>query len=163
MHLNSINRASALLDYFIGAQQQRLRNRQTECFRGLQVDHQFELGRLLYGKVRGLGALQNSVHVLRGVAVVRWEVSSVAEQPTRHYVIAQQIPDRQLSGLQKCLQPRAFGKVHAVRDHYDGLRSLSNNLLDRGAELRRCTGHNPQRNKIQRDTSALCASPEYGM
>ena len=47
-----------LLDHLIRAQQQQLRDSNAECLCGLQVDHQLELGRLLDGKIRRLGALQ---------------------------------------------------------------------------------------------------------
>jgi hypothetical protein len=44
------------------------------------------------------------------------------------------------------LQLGTFGKVHAIRDYQDGLRSLSNDFSDGGAELRRRAGDNAQRN-----------------
>ena len=45
-------RSAAISDSFddlVGAQQNRLRDRQPELFCGLEIDHQFESGRLLYG------------------------------------------------------------------------------------------------------------------
>jgi len=42
-----------LLDDLVRPLQQRLRDRQTECFGGLQIDDQLEL-RPLYGQVGGL-------------------------------------------------------------------------------------------------------------
>jgi len=50
-----------ILDYFVGAQQQGLRDPQSERLRGLKVDHELEFRRLINGKVGGLGALQDSV------------------------------------------------------------------------------------------------------
>jgi hypothetical protein len=44
------------LDDLIRPLQQRLRHRQPEGLRGLEVDDQFELGGLLDGEVGGLGA-----------------------------------------------------------------------------------------------------------
>ena len=41
--------------------QERRRDRQAEGLRGLEVDEQLELGRLLHGQVGGLGAIQDSV------------------------------------------------------------------------------------------------------
>ena len=61
------------------------------------------------------------------------------------------------------LQLRAFGKIHAVRDNGDRLRPLPDDLLDGGAEFRRCAGHNAQRNEFQLSTSALGGSPKHGM
>ena len=42
-------RTSRLLDHHIGSGEQRLRNGEAECLRGLEVDYQLELGRLLHG------------------------------------------------------------------------------------------------------------------
>ena len=55
--------AGALLDYLIGSQQERRRNRQPEHLRGLEVDHQLKLGGLLDREFSGLSALQDLVHV----------------------------------------------------------------------------------------------------
>ncbi len=135
----------------------------SERLRGLQVDQQLELGRLLDGKVRRFGTLQNLVHVFRRVAEDRGEVSCVTEQSTRNHVFAQSIRHRQPRGLQQLLQLGALGKVHAVPDHHDGLRSLSNDLSDGGAELRRRAGDNPERNEVQRGAGALGTGPGHGM
>jgi hypothetical protein len=53
-----------LLDDLIGPQQECLRDREPQRLRGLQVDDQLELGRLLDGKVGRLGALEDSVNVV---------------------------------------------------------------------------------------------------
>src|SRR5207249_11977355 len=60
-----------LLDHLVRAQQYVLRNGDPERPRGLQIDHQLVFGRLLDGKIGGLGALQNLVHVRRRGAIVR--------------------------------------------------------------------------------------------
>ncbi len=49
----------SLLDHLIRPPQQRGRDRQAKRFRGLEVDDQLELRRLLDGKVRGFGAVQD--------------------------------------------------------------------------------------------------------
>jgi hypothetical protein len=48
----------ALLDHFIRSRQHRRRDGQAEDLGSLEVDHQFELGRLLHGEIGGLGAPQ---------------------------------------------------------------------------------------------------------
>ena len=53
----------ALLDDLVRAHQERLRDREAERLRGLEVDDQLELGRLLDRQVGGLGALEDLVHV----------------------------------------------------------------------------------------------------
>src|SRR5262249_61179780 len=54
-----------LLDHLIGSTQQRRRNRESERPGGLEVDHEFVLGRLLHGKIGGLWALPASVYAER--------------------------------------------------------------------------------------------------
>ena len=48
-----------LLDHLIRPSEHWRRDLQTERLRRLEVDHQFELGWLLDGKVSGLGALED--------------------------------------------------------------------------------------------------------
>jgi hypothetical protein len=43
------------LDYLICPLEERLRDREAEGLRGLEVDHQLELRRLLDGEIGGLG------------------------------------------------------------------------------------------------------------
>ena len=48
-HLAAVSnrsKAAALLDYFVGERQQIWRDSQAKCFRGFEVDDQFELGQL---------------------------------------------------------------------------------------------------------------------
>src|SRR5262249_23760354 len=52
-----------LLNDLIGLAEQRLRDRQPERLRGLEVDDQLESRWLLDGQVAGFGALENLVHV----------------------------------------------------------------------------------------------------
>jgi hypothetical protein len=52
-----------LFDHLILPQQQRLRNRQAERFRRLEIDDQLELGGLLHGQIGGPGALQDLVYI----------------------------------------------------------------------------------------------------
>src|SRR5712692_10125771 len=53
----------ALLDHLICPYQDRLRDRQPERPRSLEVDDQLERGGLLDGQVRGLGAFEDLVHI----------------------------------------------------------------------------------------------------
>jgi hypothetical protein len=46
------------LNHFVAAHEERLRDREPERLRGLEVDDQLELGRLLHGQVGGSGALE---------------------------------------------------------------------------------------------------------
>src|SRR5713101_4838135 len=55
------------MNHLIRAPQHRRRDRQPERLRGLEVNDQLELGRLLDGQVAGLGAFENLVDKLCGV------------------------------------------------------------------------------------------------
>ena len=55
-----------LLDHVVRAQQQRLRDRESERSRGLEVDHELELGGLFDWQITGFCALENLVHVAGG-------------------------------------------------------------------------------------------------
>jgi hypothetical protein len=54
-----------LFDHLVRTEQERLRNHQPQSLRGLEVDDQFKLGRLLDGEVTGLRAFQDLVHERR--------------------------------------------------------------------------------------------------
>src|SRR5205823_12399705 len=50
-------------DHLVRAVQHRLRNRQPDLSRRLQVDHKLKLRRLLHRQISRLGAFQDLVHV----------------------------------------------------------------------------------------------------
>lgn len=52
----------ALLNYVIRPGQDRWRDGDAKRLGGLKVDHELELGRLLYRKVGAIGTLQDLVH-----------------------------------------------------------------------------------------------------
>jgi hypothetical protein len=52
-----------LLDDLVRLENDRPRNRQAECLRRLEVNHQVELRWLLYGKVSGFGAFEDFVDI----------------------------------------------------------------------------------------------------
>src|SRR4030095_116149 len=55
-----------LLDDRVGAHQEWLRNCESQCFGGLEVDDQIELGGLLNREVSRFGALEDPVHKVCG-------------------------------------------------------------------------------------------------
>ena len=59
----------ALFDHQVRPQQQRVRNRQAERFGSLEIDHEFELGRLHDWQVRRLFALENSPRIDAGLTI----------------------------------------------------------------------------------------------
>src|SRR6266481_2756098 len=54
------------LDHLVRAREERLRNRQPQRLRGLEIDNQLELRRLLHGQVARLGTAQDFVDVGSG-------------------------------------------------------------------------------------------------
>jgi hypothetical protein len=49
----------ASFDDLVSASEDRLRDRQTECLGGLEIDNQLELGRFLDREIGGLGAFED--------------------------------------------------------------------------------------------------------
>src|SRR5262245_2062816 len=62
-------RPLVLLYDLVGLQQPRLWDGDAERLRRLQVHHQSELGRLHYGEVGGLGALEDPTGIQSGMAI----------------------------------------------------------------------------------------------
>src|SRR5260221_3548656 len=56
---------SSSFDHFVGELLQMERHVEAERLGGLEVDHQFEFGRLLYWEVCRFGATQNAIDVQR--------------------------------------------------------------------------------------------------
>jgi hypothetical protein len=57
-----------LFDHLVGAREQRRRNFDAQRLRRLQVDDQFEFGRLLNRQISRLGTFENAVDVIRRTA-----------------------------------------------------------------------------------------------
>ena len=66
--------------HLIRPEQDRLRDRDAESFRGLQIHHQLELGGLLDWQVARFGAFEDLVHVTRGTPKHRGMVNCVGKQ-----------------------------------------------------------------------------------
>src|SRR6266571_5235717 len=79
--LNLGYRAPILLDYFVGSGLQRQRHGEAERFRGLEVDYQLELGRLLDRKRGGRRALEDARDVGAGAGVIVDGIAAVTDQP----------------------------------------------------------------------------------
>ena len=76
-------------DHLIGASEQLGWHGEPECFRGLEIDHQFDLAALLDREVSRLSALENFPDVdrcltmsLGDVATVTHQAAEIREPPT---------------------------------------------------------------------------------
>src|SRR6266852_6382320 len=75
--------STRLFDHLVRAHEQRLRNRQPEYLRGLQIDDEVELCRLLHGQVCRLGAPQDSVNVDCSTSFHLRSIYSIGHEATR--------------------------------------------------------------------------------
>jgi hypothetical protein len=57
------NKCAPSFDHLVGAHEQHGRNFLSEGFRGLEIEHQFELGRLLHRQIGGLFTFDNPAHI----------------------------------------------------------------------------------------------------
>src|SRR5262249_3910303 len=69
------------LDQLVGADKHGAGNDEAEGFRGLEVDDEVELGRLLHGQVGGLGPLEDLLHVAGGAAEELGDAGPVGHEP----------------------------------------------------------------------------------
>src|SRR4030095_8437243 len=88
--VGSKDKRATLLNNLVCSQEQRLRNRQAQRLRSLEVDHQLELRWLLDGQVAGLGSFEDLVHVdgraaehLGNVCAVTHDDAGFRELPPR--------------------------------------------------------------------------------
>src|SRR5205085_5306229 len=73
-----MRRSSDLLDHLVGARQQCGRHNDSHCFRGSQVDHEIELGRLKHWQFCWAFPFENSSGVDANLMVQITKTGSVA-------------------------------------------------------------------------------------
>src|SRR5438094_1074538 len=104
-----------LFDDLIRPQQQRLWNRQPKSLRGLEVDDEFELGWLLDGKVGGLRALEDLVHIDRRTSI---EVTIL--RPIRHEITSLGVTLDPVHGWQATVHRELRDAAPLVIEHWLG-------------------------------------------
>src|SRR5262249_28329478 len=67
-------------DHLVGAGEQRRWHFEAKCPRGIEIDHQFELGRLAHRQVGRLGALKDTPSIESDLAPVISKAGSIAHQ-----------------------------------------------------------------------------------
>jgi hypothetical protein len=102
------------LDHFVGTQQQRLRDRQPERPRSLQIDDEVETRRLLDRQVGGLGTLEDPVDERR-TAPVRVRLGPYDIRPLG--------------------KPRPVENEHRVRNDEQRIRALPAHLVEYALEV----------------------------
>jgi hypothetical protein len=78
----SLLSVSPSLDHPVRPRQHVARNRQADLLRRFQVDHKFELRRLLHREVSGLGTFENLVDISGGAVEQVWEASAIGHKAT---------------------------------------------------------------------------------
>ena len=93
-------------DHLIGTQEGRRWDRQPECFGRLEIDDQFEHGRLLYRQIARFCTLEDLVHIPGGSAEQDRAVGPIGHQPAFFGVFARPVGGRQPSSLERQLNKR---------------------------------------------------------
>ena len=84
------------LDDLVGAGKDRWRDREAESLRGLQIDDQLEIGRLLDRQIGGLGATEDLTGVNADVVICLRKDRPIANQPAIRDVFAPNIDRRNM-------------------------------------------------------------------
>src|SRR4030095_7735747 len=88
-------RACCLTNHLTRPRQHVRRNREADLLRRFEIYHQLELGRLLYGQIRGLGSFQDLFHVCGGSPVQVGQARSVGHQTAGLHKQAKRVHRRQ--------------------------------------------------------------------
>jgi hypothetical protein len=81
---HALPQTASSFDHLVGDGESARWNGKAERLRGLEVDHQSELGWLQHWQVRRLGSLKNLAHVDTSVALSVRLAGSVTDQATFH-------------------------------------------------------------------------------
>src|SRR6266446_5649947 len=127
--------AGSSFDDLIRTNQQRLRNRQAERLRRLQVDDEFELRGLLDGKVGGLGALEDLIDEVCGAPPQVSDIDPVRHEPASIYELPIPIHRRQPALGRKVRDTSSVSGGERIPQHDKGVRALRLDSRERGVEI----------------------------
>src|SRR5262245_18804384 len=85
-----------LFDNSVRPEQDRLRNRQVERFRGFEIDHEFKFRRLLNGNIGWLRSFENLVDEHSGAPETLSFIGCIGHEPSCIYMITYFVHRRQL-------------------------------------------------------------------
>src|SRR6516162_6233958 len=114
--LTPVTRAASF-DHLVGDQEKVASDRQPQFSCNLQVDDQFELGRLLHGQVRRLGSFQDFVHIRGSTSEQVGEVRSVGHKTAGIYELPCLIHCRQAAARREAHDLPVFAKQHWARQY----------------------------------------------
>src|SRR6266540_1811106 len=114
-HLCRSRTPGASFDHLVGSHLHDHRHGKAERPRRFEIDDQLELGRLHYGQIRWLGALENPTHVNAGFAVSIAEIGCVAHEATIHNKFAPEVHRRNF--MARCERDELFAA--AIEDGID--------------------------------------------
>jgi hypothetical protein len=115
----------------VGAQQERLRNRQDERLGGRQVDDEFELGRLLDREVGRLRPAQNLVDIVGGAPKLIWPICYIGHQTSGFDELPDSVHGRQSRAQRQGVDANAVGDYERVGNDIKGVRAALERLEGR--------------------------------
>jgi hypothetical protein len=121
-----------LLDHLIGRRQQCFRDGEAERLGGLEVDDEFEFGRLLHREIGWFVAFENAPSIGANLVVRIAEAAAIAHQATGEGVLTEW-EDRGQS--MACRQSRELFHAPAV-EVTDAYQNRTNALLRKSCESR---------------------------
>ena len=94
-----------LFDYLVDAKQyERVRDRQPERLRGLEIDHDVELGRQQHRQIGRLDAFQDLSSIVSGLAIGGDRAGAIADQTTGSCEFIHRIERRNFMARRQCQQ-----------------------------------------------------------
>src|SRR3954451_8589905 len=173
-----VGEAGALFDHLIGTTEERPRYDQPKRVRGLQIDYQLELGRLLDRQIGRLGPAQDLVDVVAGSPQPVRRAWAVGHQPTGLNVLSKAVHRRHARTEREVVDANTVSVGERVRQNVKSLRPRCQRLKY-GSDISRpvdfywddfeadCLGRGLDLALLQRRTQIACLtqyrqSPQSG-